>query len=310
MPGLRAVFMGSPEFALPSLRAILDAGHEIACVYAPPPRPAERGHRERPCAVHAFALAAGLPVRTPASLKNAAEQEALAALRPDVGVTAAYGLLLPCPVLEAARLGFLNVHASLLPRWRGAAPIQRAILAGDRETGVTIMQVDEGLDTGPILLVQRIPIGSETTAGTLHDTLAELGARLVVDALEGVAEGRLVPSPQPKGVEFAYAAKIDRAERRIDWRREAKAIDRQVRAFAPSPGAWFEFGGERIKLLAAEIAASPAGGEPGRVLDERLAIACGDGALRAVRLQRAGRAPLEIDAFLRGYPIPPGTRLA
>lgn len=306
MPRLRLAFMGSPDFAVPSLNALIEAGHEIAAVYTQPPRPAGRGQRPKPSPVQVAAEAHNLPVRTPVTLKDPAEQMAFAELGLDAAVVVAYGLILPRPVLEAPRLGCLNVHASLLPRWRGAAPIQRAILAGDRETGVTIMVMDEGLDTGPTLLAERIPIGPDETAATLHDRLAALGARLIVAALDGLATGRLQPVPQPaEGV--TYAAKLTRAEGRLDWRRPASVLERQVRALAPWPGAWFEAGGDRIKVLAAEPA--PGEGPPGRVLDDRLTVACGEGALRLTRVQRAGKAPMGAAEFLRGFPLPAGTDL-
>ena len=299
--------MGTPDFAVASLQALRAAGHDIAAVYSQPPRPAGRGHRPQPSPVQQAAEAAGLPVRTPARLDAAAVAE-FAALGLDAAVVAAYGLILPKPVLAAPRLGCLNVHASLLPRWRGAAPIQRAILAGDRETGITIMQMDEGLDTGAILSAEAVPIGPTTTAQQLHDRLAELGARLVVAALDGVAQGRLKPRPQPaEGA--TYAKKLRREEGALDWRRPAPALERAVRAFDPWPGAWFERGRDRVRVLAAELAAAPSGAAPGTVLDDRLAIACGEGALRPLVLQRAGRSPQDVDAFLRGYPLPRGTVL-
>ncbi len=306
MSGLRLVFMGSPDFALSVLGALIDAGHDIACVYAQPPRPAGRGQKEQPCPVHAFAQARGLPVRTPRTLKTAEAQDEFATLGADAAVVAAYGLILPRKVLEAPRLGCLNVHASLLPRWRGAAPIQRAILAGDAETGVTIMQMDEGLDTGPMLLSGRVPITPETTAASLHDALAELGAKLIVGALGALARGGLTAVPQPtEGV--TLAPKLDRGEGRLDWRCEAVHLERAVRAFHPWPGAWFEHAGERVKVLAAE--AVERGGEPGTVLDDRLTVACGAGALRLLRIQKAGKAAMDAAAFLRGNPVPAGTRL-
>ena len=299
--------MGTPDFAVPSLGALLAAGHDVAAVYCQPPRPAGRGQLPLPSPVQQAAEAAGLPVRTPAQLDAAAAAE-FAALRLDIAVVVAYGLILPKAVLEAPWLGCLNIHASLLPRWRGAAPIQRAILAGDGETGVTIMQMEQGLDTGPILLAERVPIGPQTTGAELHDTLAALGARLIVDALDRLAQGKLAPHPQPsQGV--TYARKLDREEAALDWRRPAAELERQVRAFDPWPGAWFDYGGERIKLLAAELAEAPAGAAPGTVLDAALAVACGAGALRPTRLQRAGRAPQEAAAFLRGFKIPAGTLL-
>jgi methionyl-tRNA formyltransferase len=303
---LRLVFMGSPSFALPTLSALIAAGHEIACVYTQPPRPAGRGRDTRFCPVHAFALEHGLEVRTPKSLKAEGEQAAFAQLGCDAGVVAAYGLILPQAVVEAPRLGCYNVHASLLPRWRGAAPIQRAILAGDGETGVSIMRVEAGLDTGPVLLAEAVPITATTTAGQLHDALAELGARLMVEALAGVAAGVLAPLPQPEqGV--TYAAKLRPEDERLDWSKPAVELERAVRALSPSPGVWFEHSGERVKVLQARVV--PAGGPPGTVLDDAPTVACGEGGLALLRLQRPGRKPLEGQAFLRGYPLPPGSRL-
>lgn len=304
---LRLAFMGTPDFALPSLAALIRAGHSVACVYTQPPRPAGRGYRPLPSPVERAAISAAIPVRTPARLE-AGEADAFGALALDAAVVAAYGLILPQAVLDAPRLGCLNIHASLLPRWRGAAPIQRAILAGDAETGVTIMQMDAGLDTGPILLAERVPIGPDTTAQALHDRLAELGSRLILEALERRAAGGLEPVPQPReGV--TYARKLDPAEGRLDWRRPAVALERVVRALNPAPGVWFEQAGERIKVLAASLARSRSGAAPGLVLDDRLTVACGEGALRLLRLQRPGRAPADAAAFLRGYPIAAGTML-
>ena len=298
--------MGSADFSVPALRALLEAGHEVVGVYTQPPRPAGRGHKERPSPVHAFAAERGLAVNTPASLKGVDAQRAFAALAADAAVVAAYGLILPAPVLAAPRLGCLNVHASLLPRWRGAAPIQRAILAGDGETGVTIMQMDEGLDTGPILLVGRTPITDSTTGSALHDTLAAMGAGLMVEALEGVAAGTLTARPQPQEG-ATYARKLERNEGRLDWTRSAAELARAVRALNPWPGVWFEHRGERIRVLAAETAAASA--EPGTVVDGGLTIACSEGGLRPLRVQRAGKAPVDTEAFLRGFALPEGTRL-
>lgn len=306
-PRLRLAFMGSPDFALPTLKALIEAGHDIACVYAQPPRPAGRGRTVRYCPVHAFALDHGLEVRTPRSLKPQAEQDAFAAFGCDAGVVAAYGLILPEAVIEAPRLGCYNVHASLLPRWRGAAPIQRAIMAGDAETGVSIMRVEAGLDTGPVLLAESVPIAATATAGTLHDALAELGARLMVEAVAGIVQGTLAPQPQPEDG-ITYAARIGLGDERLDWTKPAIELERAVRALAPSPGAWFEHDGERIKVLAAQVAVGH--GEPGAVLDETPRVACGEGALSLLRLQRPGRKPLEGGAFLRGYPLSPGMRLS
>jgi methionyl-tRNA formyltransferase len=308
MPRLRLAFMGTPDFAVPALLALLDGGHEVAAVYTQPPREAGRGQRPRPSPVQAAAAARGLPVRSPASLKPPEAQAAFAALRLDAAVVVAYGLLLPKPVLAAPRLGCLNIHASLLPRWRGAAPILRALMAGDAETGVTIMQMDEGLDTGPMLLQESVPIGPADDAGTLHDRLAALGARLVLRALADLAAGTATPRPQPAdGV--TYAAKLTRDEERLDWRRPAAALARQVRALGPRPGAWFAAGADRVKVLAAAPVAGRSEARPGTVLDDRLAIACGEGALRLARLQRAGGTPMPAEAFLRGYRLPSGTVL-
>jgi methionyl-tRNA formyltransferase len=297
--------MGSPDFAVPALRALHGAGHAIAAVYCQPPKPAHRGQRETRCAVHVAAEALGLPVRTPARLRrDEAEHAAFAALDLDAAVVAAYGLILPKPMLDAPRRGCLNIHASLLPRWRGAAPIQAAILAGDDRTGVTIMRMDEGLDTGPMLLAEAVPIGPETTASTLHDTLAALGARLILRAL--AENPPAVPQPD-EGV--TYAPKLTREDGRIDWSRDAAAIDRQVRALNPWPGTHTRHGEEVLKVLDAAPLPERTEAPPGTVL-EAGRVACGGGTvLRLTRLQRAGRAPQEIDAFLRGYPLAPGDRL-
>jgi len=300
--------MGTPEFAATIFARLITAGHRLRAVYTQPPRPAGRGHRTQPSPVQLLAENHGLPVHCPTSLRDAGVQAEFAAIGADAAVVAAYGLILPPLVLAAPRLGCLNVHASLLPRWRGAAPIQRAILAGDRETGVTIMQMDEGLDTGPMLLQRAVPILPDTTAGELTDILAELGGRLMLEALDGVAAGKLSPQPQPEaGV--AYAPKIRREEARLDWRQPADVLERQVRAFAPAPGAWFTGGGERIRVLQAAAEAQAPNVPPGTVIDDRLAIACGNGVLRPLRLQRPGRGALDADAFLRGFPIPAGTLL-
>lgn len=311
MTRLRLIFMGTPDFAVPALAALRDAGHAIAAVYSQPPRPAGRGHAERPSPVQTFAEAHGLPVRTPRTLRDPDAQAEFAAFGADAAVVAAYGLILPQPVLDAPRLGCINIHGSLLPRWRGAAPIQRAILAGDAETGITIMQMDAGLDTGPMLLRESVPIGPRTTAGDLHDALAEIGARLIVEAMEGLAAGRLKAEPQPaEGA--TYAAKLGRDEGRLDWRRPALELERRVRALNPWPGTGFAHGGANIKVLDAVVDPGVRG-EPGTVLPSGvtggLTVACGEGGLRLLRLQRAGRAPIEAEAFLRGYALAPGTRL-
>ena len=301
--------MGTPPFAATILGALIDAGHRILAVYTQPPRPAGRGHLPQLSAVHALAANHQLTVRCPATLRSDAEQEAFATLGADAAVVAAYGLILPPPVLAAPRLGCLNVHASLLPRWRGAAPIQRALLAGDEETGITIMQMEEGLDTGPILLQEKLPIARDATSAGLSAELAILGGRLELAALDGVAEGRLLATPQPMdGV--TYAPKLRREEGRLDWRLPSTELERRVRAFDPWPGSFFEFSGERIRVHAAIELPGPAGGIPGTVLDDRLTVACGEGVLRLLRLQRPGRAALDAPAFLRGFPMPPGTKLA
>jgi methionyl-tRNA formyltransferase len=303
---LRLAYMGTPDFAVPALRALIDAGHDIVCVYSQPPRRAGRGRKMLASAVHQFADAQGLAVRTPESLRDDAVQAAFAALDLDAAVVAAYGLILPRPVLAAPRLGCFNIHASLLPRWRGAAPIHRALLAGDTQSGITIMAMDEGLDTGPVIVARTVPIGDDMTASALHDILAERGARLIVEALDAVADGTATTTPQPAdGV--TYAAKLTRDEGRIDWRNPAPVLARAVRAYTPWPGAWFEHRGARIKVLNAVPVEG--GAAPGTVLDDRLTIACGDGALRLVRVQRAGRGAVDAHAFMRGYDLPVGTIL-
>ena len=308
---LRLAFMGTPEFALPALDALARAGHEIAAVYSQPPRPAGRGQKPQASPVQHRAEALGLSVRTPATLKEPAEQQAFAALGLDAAVVVAYGLLLPKPILAAPRLGCINIHASLLPRWRGAAPIQRAILAGDTETGITIMQMDEGLDTGGMLLQERLAIGPAETAAALHDRLAALGATLLLAALDGLGAGTLKSRPQP-AAGVTYAAKLDRAEARVDWHEPAAVILRKLRAFTPWPGLWFEAKGERIRLVGAALAATPASSTaPGTLLDAVPTIACGEGTGLVLRtLQRGGRAALPAAEFLRGFPLEPGIRLA
>lgn len=308
VPPLDLIFMGTPPFAATILDALIAAGHRLHAVYTQPPRPAGRGHREQPSSVQLLAERHGIPVRSPATLRDPSAQAEFAAFGAEVAVVAAYGLILPPPILDAPRLGCLNVHASLLPRWRGAAPIERAILAGDRETGVSIMQMDAGLDTGPLLLREAVPIAATDTGGSLTERLSALGAGLMLRALEGVSAGTLHPQAQPEaGV--IYARKLDRAEAQLDWRGSAIALERQVRAFDPRPGAFFILLGERIRVLAAELLPAAPHQRPGMVLDDALAVACGEGALRPLRVQRPGRTPQEVAAFLRGYPIPPGTVL-
>jgi methionyl-tRNA formyltransferase len=298
--------MGTPDFAAASLAALIAAGHEIGAVYSQPPRPAGRGHRPQASPVQALAESHGIPVFTPTRLKDEGERQRFAALGLDAAVVVAYGLILPHEFLEAPRLGCLNVHASLLPRWRGAAPIQRAILAGDKETGISIMRMDDGLDTGPVLLSESVAIGPQETGGSLHDKLAGLGARLIVEALDHLAAGPLAATAQPaEGV--CYAAKLGREDGHLDWRRPAGELARRVRALNPRPGAWCEAGGERLRVLAAE--ALPGEGPPGRILDDRLTVACGEGALRLLTLQRPGRAPMPAETLLRGFPLAAGTQL-
>jgi len=299
---MRIIFMGSPDFAVPALNALVEAGHDIAAVYCQPPRPAGRGKADRKTAVHERAEQLGLEVRTPRTLRNAEEQAKFAALGADLAVVAAYGLILPKPILDAPKGGCVNIHASLLPRWRGAAPIQRAILAGDTVSGVTIMQMDEGLDTGPMLLKRELQLDRKN-AGQVTEELAKLGASALLKWIEDPSP----PEPQPENG-ATYAPKVDKAEARIDWSRPAIEIERQVHAFSPWPGAWFEASGERIKLLEAR-AGDDASGRPGEVLDDCLNVAAGDGYVRPLRVQRAGRGAMTVDELLRGFPIPKGTVL-
>lgn len=307
---LRIVFMGTPDFAVPTLAEIVGAGHEVAAVYSQPPRPAGRGMAETPSPVHRFADSAGLPVRTPLSLKGADAQQAFAALEADAAVVVAYGLLLPDAVLQAPRLGCFNLHASALPRWRGAAPIHRAIMAGDVETAVAVMRMERGLDTGPVCLAEPVAIPPDMTTGELHDVLAQRGASLMVRALGALERSALDCAPQPAdGV--TYAAKIDKAEARIDFARPAVQVHNLIRGLSPFPGAWFETdaGGkrERIKVLRSQLAEGS--GAPGEVLDDKLTVACGEGAVRLVDLQRAGKKPMRAEEVLRGFALPPGTQL-
>ncbi len=290
--------MGTPEFSVPVLEALVAAGHEVCAVYTQPPRPAGRGKKERPSPVHARALELGLEVRHPARLKAAEDQQAFADLQADIGVVVAYGLILPQPILDAPQHGCLNIHASLLPRWRGAAPIHRAIMAGDAETGVCIMQMEAGLDTGPVLLREATPITGADTTARLHDRLSAMGARLIVEALAQLPE--LTPKPQPKdGV--TYAEKIDKVEARVDWTRPATQVDRLIRGLSPFPGAWCEIAGERVKLLDAELCDGR--GAPGAHLGN-FEVACGDGAVRITHAQRQGKRAVPAADFLRGTEMP------
>lgn len=307
---LRVVFMGTPDFSVPTLAAICAAGHRVVAVYSQPPRPAGRGMAERKSPVHAHAEAAGLPVLTPRSLKAEPEQSAFRAHDADVAVVVAYGLLLPKPILDAPRHGCLNLHGSRLPRWRGAAPIQRAVMAGDTETAAMVMRMDEGLDTGPVCLSHLIPIPSDMTTGELHDRMAAEGAQLVVDALSRLEAGTLACTPQPaEGV--TYAKKIDKAETRIDLTRTATEVHNHIRGLSPSPGAWLEIGPdgkrERLRILRTTVVSGV--GQPGQVLDLAPTIACGEGAIRLVEVQRAGKRPMSAAEFLRGFALSVGERI-
>ena len=302
---MRVIFMGTPDFSVPVLDALVLAGHEISAVYCQPPRPAGRGKKDRPSPVQQRAEALGLLVRHPVSLKTAEAQAEFAALDADVAVVVAYGLILPQAVLDAPKSGCLNIHASLLPRWRGAAPIHRAIMAGDIETGVCIMQMEAGLDTGPVLLRAATPIRTTETTIELHDRLSAMGAELIVEALRHLPD--LQPEPQPEeGV--TYASKIDKAEARIDWSRPATEVDRQIRGLSPFPGAWFDLGGTRVKVLASKLAEGE--GAAGEVLDDTLRVGCGEGAVQLIRLQRAGKAAQDAQTFQRGAQIAAGTVLS
>jgi len=306
MTALRLAFMGTPDFAVPVLQALVAGGHEVACVYCQPPRPAGRGQKLRPSPVQQKAEELGIPVRYPETLKGKQEQQEFQQLDLDAAVVVAYGLILPQAILSAPKLGCINVHASLLPRWRGAAPIQRAILAGDRETGVTLMAMDAGLDTGDMLAVRKLPITDETTASSLHDELSALGAEMICPLLADLAEGRATAVPQPQeGV--TYAAKLAKDEGRLDWMQPAQQLARQVRAFAPWPGAWFKLNGDHIKVLAAEPVECMC--TPGFVRDNSLTIGCGRDALRITRLQRPGKKAMSAEDFQRGKPIECGIHL-
>ena len=297
---MRVIFMGSPDFAVPPLYALTTAGHEVAAAYCQPPRPAGRGKGVQPTPVQRAAELLGIPVHTPTSLKGKTEQDEFAALKADIAVVAAYGLILPQAILDAPRLGCLNVHASLLPRWRGAAPVQRAILAGDAVTGITLMEMEAGLDTGPMLAAQEVEIDRKN-ARQLTDELGRIGAQMIAQVLSAFDSYPRVAQPEEGAT---YAAKIRKEEARIDWSRPAIEIERQARAFAPSPGAWFDAGGERIKLLEAEAGSGE--GKPGEVIDDALTIATGQGAIRPVLIQRAGRAPMTPLELVRGFAIPKG----
>lgn len=307
----RIAFMGSPDFAVPALAALLERGRNVVCVYSQPPRPAGRGQQLRRTPVHVFAEERGIEVRTPKSLKKAPEQEAFAALDLDLAAVVAYGLILPKPVLDAPRFGCVNLHGSLLPRWRGAAPIQRALMAGDAMTGVQTMRMEEGLDTGPVFATAASPIDVDDTAQTLHDRLAALGAPLLADTIGAILAGAAQAAPQrDDGV--TYAKKIEPSEARIDWSRSARDIDLQIRGLSPYPGAWFEMPGEKgVLRMKALLSRTGLGrGAPGEVLDDELLVACGDGAVRLLRVQREGRQAMEMSDFQRGAPIRAGFRFS
>jgi methionyl-tRNA formyltransferase len=307
---MRLAFLGTPDFAVPSLAELIAAGHEVACVYAQPPAPRGRGQTLRPSPVQAFAEQQGLAVRTPRSMREPAEIEAFRALDLDAAVVVAFGQILPVGVIEAPRLGAFNLHASLLPRWRGAAPIQRAIMAGDRVTGVEVVRMTEGLDEGPVLLSETVRIDAAETAGTLHDRLASVGAQLLPRALAALERGVVRETPQSAdGV--TYAKKIKPAEAHIDWTAPAAVVDRRIRGLSPFPGAWFasDAGGRSMRIKALLSRAENGEGEPGLVLDDGLLVACGEGAVRITRAQREGRAAQGADDFLRGFPLPAGARL-
>jgi methionyl-tRNA formyltransferase len=304
---LRLIFMGTPDFSVPLLLELAGRGHDIAAVYTRAAKPGgRRGLELAPSPVEREAKKLGLEVRTPASLRNAEAQAAFAALKADAAIVVAYGLILPKPILDAPALGCFNLHASLLPRWRGAAPINRAIMSGDAETGVTVMKMDEGLDTGAMAMIERVRIGDDMTTGELHDALSRLGADLMARALSALERGTLRLTPQPEaGV--TYAAKIDKAETRIDWSKPWKQVHDHIRGLSPFPGAWCELSGERIKIL--RTTRGDGSGTPGMVLDEGLTVACGDGSVRIVELQKAGGKPMKAEDFLRGTPVPGGIAL-
>ena len=305
---LRLVYMGTADFAVPALRALAESRHDVLAVYTQPARPAGRGMQPRPTPVERAAVELGLPVRTPVTLKETAQEGALADLGADLAVVAAYGLLLPQAILDIPRLGCINLHGSALPRWRGAAPIQRAILAGDEETGITIIQMEAGLDTGPMLDLQTVPITVETTASSLHDTLADLAAEMIVPMVDRLAVEPVTSTPQPEEG-ATYARKIEKDEGRIDWREPAQAIDRKLRALNPWPGCFTLVDDQRLRVLAGEVErGEPANSVAGTLLDDHLRVVCGEGVLRITKLQKAGGKPMDAETFLRGQSLPAGTR--
>lgn len=302
---LKLIFMGTPDFSVEALKSILDVGYDVVCVYSQPPRKSGRGQKLKPTAVQAFAESKGIEVRTPVSLKDPSEQQAFAALKADIAVVVAYGLILPVAILEAPRLGCVNIHASLLPRWRGAAPIQRCIESGDDVTGVTTMQMDAGLDTGPMLLTEQLPITFDMNAQTLHDALAEIGGRLIVATLTGLASGKIVAEPQPTSG-ITYAKKIDKSETRINWNRPASDVANHIHGLYPM--AWFEWNGQRVRVLKLEVTNDT--GPAGYAVDDHLTIACESGAVRLTQLQPAGKSAMEAKNFLNGRPTPKGSELS
>ena len=304
---MRLIFMGTPDFAVPTLIELAARGHEIAAVYTRAPKSAGRGMGVQHTPVEREARRLALPVHTPKTLKDGDAQKAFRAHNADAAAVVAYGLILPTPILEAPRLGCFNVHASLLPRWRGAAPINRAIMAGDAESGVTIMKMDEGLDTGAMAMAERMPIGADTTAGEMQDALSRLGADLMLRVLVAAERGLLALTPQPQ-TSVTYAEKISKGETRIDWSKPWKQVHDHIRGLSPFPGAWFEVGGVRVKVL--RSTKSEESGAPGTALDDKLTIACGNGSVRLVQVQRAGRQPMSAEEFLRGTPVKAGTRVA
>lgn len=304
---MKLIFMGTPDFSVPTLNALVDAGHHVVAVLTQPPRPAGRGKKEQKSAVHKAAESHGIPVHTPKTLKTDEQLALIQSMKADFAVVVAYGQILPQAVLDAPKFGCVNVHASLLPRWRGAAPIHRAIMAGDTETGVCIMQMEAGLDTGPVISEAHVPIAPDETTASLHDTLAELGAAHINPALEGLASGEIVPTPQPDdGV--TYAHKIDKSEARIDWSKSATEIDQQVRGLFPFPGAWTMMDGERVKILSGRVVEQGTPAEAGTAIDGKLTIACGEGLFQIERAQRAGKGAMDREDFLRGFPVPKGAQ--
>lgn len=302
----RVAFMGTPEFALPSLKALLNAGYDVVACYSQPPKPMGRGHQVQEMPIHAFAKSKGIPVFTPKSLKSKDEQERFSSLNLDIAVVVAYGLILPKDILDIPKYGCVNVHGSLLPRWRGAAPLHRALLAGDKKTGISIMQMDEGLDTGPVILTEEFPIVESMTAQDLHDQMALLGGKALVSALPGYLDGSLIPEPQSEEG-ATYASKLEREEGLLVWTEPASMLLRKIKALNPWPGVWFEHLGHRIKVIDAVI--DTQSGPPGTILDNQLTIACADHSLRPTRVQKAGKSPMKTEELLRGYELPQGTQL-